>query len=200
MVQQAVTSQCCPRPMIYKIQEPGTLECSCTLTINNLNIDFGTNVDFRDCSWPCAASLRHMGVMASQITDHSTVTVFRKKDQLFDKPFYHYYDVIMCISQLGHWFGQWYCRTNLSPKHHTKTKYERNLWRKSIWRCLSSIKFQLLVRSQDAKDSYTMMTSSNGNIFRVTGPLCGEFTGHRWIPLKKANDAALWCFLWSASE
>ena len=24
-----------------------------------------------------------------------------------------------------------------------------------------------------------MMTSPNGNIFRVTGPLCGEFTGHR---------------------
>ena len=24
-----------------------------------------------------------------------------------------------------------------------------------------------------------MMTSSNGNIFRVTGPLCEEFTGHR---------------------
>ena len=28
-----------------------------------------------------------------------------------------------------------------------------------------------------------MMTSSNGNIFRVTGPLYGEFTGHRWIPI-----------------
>ena len=27
-----------------------------------------------------------------------------------------------------------------------------------------------------------MMTSSNGNIFRVTGYLCGEFTGPRWIP------------------
>ena len=26
---------------------------------------------------------------------------------------------------------------------------------------------------------YTMMTSSNGNIFRVTGHLCGEFTGPR---------------------
>ena len=24
---------------------------------------------------------------------------------------------------------------------------------------------------------HAMMTSSNGNIFRVTGPLCGEFTG-----------------------
>ena len=34
-----------------------------------------------------------------------------------------------------------------------------------------------------------MMTSSNGNIFRVTGPLCGEFTDHRGIPLTKASDA-----------
>ena len=34
-----------------------------------------------------------------------------------------------------------------------------------------------------------MMTSSNGSIFRVTGPLCGEFTGHRWIPRTKASDA-----------
>ena len=34
-----------------------------------------------------------------------------------------------------------------------------------------------------------MMTSSNGNIFRVTGHLCGEFTGPRWIPHTKACDA-----------
>ena len=40
----------------------------------------------------------------------------------------------------------------------------------------------------------TMMTSSNGNIFRVTGHLCGEFTGPRWIPRKKASDAELSCF------
>ena len=39
------------------------------------------------------------------------------------------------------------------------------------------------------------MTPSNGNIFRVTGPLCGEFTNYRWIPLTKASDAELWCFL-----
>ena len=45
---------------------------------------------------------------------------------------------------------------------------------------------------------YHMMTSSNGNIFRVTGHLCGEFTGPRWIPHTKASDAELWCFLWSA--
>ena len=45
---------------------------------------------------------------------------------------------------------------------------------------------------------YHIMTSSNGNIFRVTGHLCGEFTGHRWIPRTKASDVELWWFLWSA--
>ena len=39
-----------------------------------------------------------------------------------------------------------------------------------------------------------MMTSLNGRMFRVTGPLCREFTGHRWIPLTKASDTAFWCF------
>ena len=47
---------------------------------------------------------------------------------------------------------------------------------------------------------YIMMTSSNGNIFRITGPLCGEFTGHRWISLTKASNAVLWYFLWFAPE
>ena len=41
------------------------------------------------------------------------------------------------------------------------------------------------------------MTSSNGNIFRVTGPLFEEFTDHRWIPpwinswVKNRNDGDL---------
>ena len=33
------------------------------------------------------------------------------------------------------------------------------------------------------------MPSSNGNIFHVTGPLCGVFNGDRWIPRTKASDA-----------
>ena len=45
-----------------------------------------------------------------------------------------------------------------------------------------------------------MMTSWNGNIFRVTGLSCGDFIGHRWFPLTKASDAEIWCFLWSAPE
>ena len=45
-----------------------------------------------------------------------------------------------------------------------------------------------------------MMTTSNGNIFRVIDHLCMEFTGHQWIPRTKASEAELWCFLWSAPK
>ena len=48
--------------------------------------------------------------------------------------------------------------------------------------------------------SHTMMTSSNGNIFRVTGPIVRGIHRSRWIPHTKASNAELWCFLWSASE
>ena len=49
-----------------------------------------------------------------------------------------------------------------------------------------------------------MMTSSNEKhvprhwLFcgEFTGD-CGEFTGHRWIPLTQTSDAELWCFLWT---
>ena len=51
-----------------------------------------------------------------------------------------------------------------------------------------------------AEANYAMMTSSNGSIFRVTGHLWGEFTGHQWSTRTKASGAELWCFLWSASE
>ena len=45
-----------------------------------------------------------------------------------------------------------------------------------------------------------MMTSWNGNIFHVTGPSWGETTSHQGIPLTKAGDAELWCFLWCAPK
>ena len=32
-----------------------------------------------------------------------------------------------------------------------------------------------------------VMTSWNGNIFHIMGPLCGDFTGNRWIPIKKGQ-------------
>ena len=75
-----------------------------------------------------------------------------------------------------------------------------------VWPRISRVPFQYKDRLIRCRDSYhnmlvfIMMTSSNGNIFRVTGHLCGEFTGPRWIPRTKASDAELWCFFLSASE
>ena len=40
---------------------------------------------------------------------------------------------------------------------------------------------------QSGRHRVNMMTSSNGNIFRVTGHLCGEFTGPRWIPVNSPH-------------
>ena len=40
-----------------------------------------------------------------------------------------------------------------------------------------------VVRQPLAGDA--MMTSSNGNLFRVTGPLCGEFTGPGELPTQR---------------
>ena len=36
-----------------------------------------------------------------------------------------------------------------------------------------------------SEDNFTMMTSLNGNIFRVTGHLCREFTGPGEFPAQR---------------
>ena len=71
-------------------------------------------------------------------------------------------------------------------------KYQVRIYQKINW------KTQFLQHHPNMISPPTMMTSSNVNIFRVTGHWCGEFTGPRWIPCTKASDAELWCFHWSA--
>ena len=44
-----------------------------------------------------------------------------------------------------------------------------------------------------------IMTSSNGSIFRVNGPLCGEFTGPGEFPTQRPVTRSFDVF-WSASE
>ena len=44
------------------------------------------------------------------------------------------------------------------------------------------------------------MTSSNGNISHVTGPLWGESTGHRWFRRQGQPRGAFIFFLWYAPE
>ena len=66
---------------------------------------------------------------------------------------------------------------NFIQLHRNTQWYHKQKQRNATFRCMN----------------LPMMTSSNGIIFRVTGTLCGEFTGHRWIPGTKASDAEL-CF------
>ena len=51
----------------------------------------------------------------------------------------------------------------------------------------SMLSLQILLSIDEGRIAFFMMTSSNGNIFRVTGPLWGEFTGRRWTFLTKAQ-------------
>ena len=69
-----------------------------------------------------------------------------------------------------------------------------------FWSFWNTFEMACFVQVRVCSIGVNMMTSSNGNIFGVTGPLCGEFTGPRWIPRTKAGDAGLGCFLWSAPE
>ena len=93
------------------------------------------------------------------------------------------------------------------PLSYTHTGADHNThiqrWNCHKVNCACFCLFFIYIKShhiQVIESAWYMMTSWNGNIFRVTGHLCGEFTGPRWIPHTKASDAELWCFLWSASE
>ena len=69
------------------------------------------------------------------------------------------------------------------------------------WSLTSFWKAIILVPA--VKQSF-IMTSSNGNIFRVTGPLYWDFTGYQWIPLTKASGhihrtaESLYCVLYES--
>ena len=108
------------------------------------------------------------------------------------------------------------CKTALTPlltilkllQSHRMECRSRNASIKSINRIISTILSHKATMPVDRTCTLlkkcivgnNMMTSSNTNFFRVTGPLWVEFTGHQWIPLTKASDAELWSFLWSAPE
>ena len=59
-------------------------------------------------------------------------------------------------------------------------------WRRSWrWRITGLFLISCNTRTTATDRARIMMTSSNGNIFRVTGPLCGEFTGPGEFPTQR---------------
>ena len=86
--------------------------------------------------------------------------------------------------------------------HKLLNKYSSYRWFEAhclpYWRHCNVLNVSAWGAGRHTYMEFVMMTSSNGNILCVTGPLCGEFTGQRWIPHTKATDVELWRFLWSA--
>ena len=111
------------------------------------------------------------------------------------------------VAHLCGWMYVWICLYGGVCMHvcpvsivHLSNLYE---WRCRFYHCYWNIlhwsPYMVTVVTGSFYNCGNMM-SSNGNIFRVTGPLCGEFTGHRWIPHTKISDVELWCFLWFAPD
>ena len=72
-----------------------------------------------------------------------------------------------------------------------------NIWFVIFIRCMTSLTQRIWMCKgvfttlrycvQQKSIKVFMMTSSNGSIFRISDPLCGEFTGHRWFPQNKGQ-------------
>ena len=106
-------------------------------------------------------------------------------------------DIIKCIFFNENLFSLIIFSLKLIPNGPVDNESE--LVQMMAW-CRQPLSHYLTKYRPTSMSCYDMMTSSNGNIFRVTRPLWGEYTGHMWIPLTKASDAEFWCFLWCASE
>ena len=67
---------------------------------------------------------------------------------------------------------------------------ERHIRHLTLWS-------QTLIIGKKSVQCTVNMTSSNENVFCIAGPMCGEFIGHRWIPLTGASHAELWALMFS---
>ena len=78
----------------------------------------------------------------------------------------------------------WYIRVmHFIPTEtdHKSSKYSSLAWAFRVPKSEYFVKTRWIPRPQKHWWLAIMMSSSNGNIFRVTGPLCGEFTCPRWF-------------------
>ena len=94
-----------------------------------------------------------------------------------------YNEALLCFCHFS-----WIDQTTVDFAHAPTTVIK--LWYHCVW-SYRYIFFSILKINMDINCTTgpglftTMMTSSNGNIFRVTGPLCGEFTGPGEFPAQR---------------
>ena len=64
-----------------------------------------------------------------------------------------------------------------------------------VWKTKSSLAIK--IKAASFRNTVFHDDVIKWKVFRVSGPLFGEFTGHRSISRTKASDAELWWFVWS---
>ena len=102
----------------------------------------------------------------------------------------------------------WYLKIYCNPAFHSIFCAENPnyFWKNMLGECMVKERISYTINvfifhllPQNTFTSIIMVTCWRHQMkkIRVTGPLWGDSTGHRWIPLTKASDTELWCFLWS---
>ena len=94
------------------------------------------------------------------------------------------------------WWGWWLKTPSRSLRRHCNGHRSKSMSRNDS-KCnlffkinsMTSVEYPhyMSQRAHKVDLSIDMMMSSNGSFFRVTGPLCGKFTGQRWISLTKGQ-------------
>ena len=95
------------------------------------------------------------------------------------------------------------CSRRTAPKYQSSTLQALCRWNAAVTTSTEGHRGTVMHYWSSVRGILTfcfMMASSNGNISRVTGPLCGELIGNQWTPLTKASDAEPWYFLLSSPE
>ena len=166
---------------------PRDSSLTCQVTLLGLNLNFNLNLS----AWNKIISVNDLSCSISHDLSH----VYVLKSWLFDGMMWEKCILVQISSNSCFQESCWQLFT-IKPGNECPVTENAKLYSNTSFLGCRLFSTGVLTFSS----GLNMMTSSNGNIFRVTGHLCGEFTGPRWIPHTKASDAELWCFLWSAPQ
>ena len=139
-----------------------------------------------DDYWFDLISVRYKQVLVNNLCTVLSATLSLREKLMSIKN-----DFAIAMQNIWSWFV-------CTPKQYSNQHlFSNTLWAPWPLECISSLWvilghmhfiFSIIFRSSEGVGSWNssfMMTPSNWNIFRVTGPLCGEFTSHRWIPSQR---------------
>ena len=153
------------------------------LSINLLSLCFGKWLSLNEWLFYVTYSIIH-SLQFCQVNENTpwTQRILTKIEWSisFERTFHKKYFLILIqlyidFVHIDHIDNHWW---------HPKNLHDNTNFLKWLVACSDSSRFMNRDPSRmsapnrpDLAKSQYMMTSSNGNIFRVTGPLCGEFTG-----------------------